>query len=43
MTGKEVGDVVGHAGGECACDTVMVEGHAKEGGGDRVSFDVVFL
>jgi len=43
MTGKEVGDVVGHAGGECACCAVMVESHAKEGRGDGVCFDVVLL
>ena len=43
MTGKEVGDVVGHAGDECACRAVMVEGHAKEGRGDGVCFDMVLL
>ena len=43
MTGKEVGDVIGHAGGERASDAIMVEGHAKEGGGDGVCFYMVLL
>jgi hypothetical protein len=43
MTGKEIGGVVWHAGGECTCNAVVVGGHAKEGSGDGMSFNVVFL
>ena len=43
MAGKQVGNIVGHAGGDSAGNTVMCDGHAKERRGDGMGFDVVFL
>ena len=43
MAGKQVGNVVGHAGGDSTGDTVVCDGHAKERGGDGVGFYVILL
>ena len=33
VAGKQVGNIIGHAGGNGTCSTVMCDGHAKEGSG----------
>ena len=43
MAGKQVGNIVGHAGGNSTCSTVVCDGHAKERRGDGMGFDVIFL
>ena len=41
--GKQVGNLIGRAGGDGACSTAVGDGHAKEGRGDGMGFDVAFL
>jgi hypothetical protein len=43
MAGKQVGNIVGHAGGNSTCSTAVCDGHAKERRGDGMGFDVIFV